>query len=109
MRFNIELVDDFFKLSKQVMDAMKLHQWPHLINSLDQTGFQVTCNSCNQRLLDVEGSKRVPTATRGENGETVTLVVCMVGSGSDCITPVVLYKGKYKKEEFVDAFNAGIA
>jgi hypothetical protein len=29
-------------------------------------------------------------------------------SGIDIITPVVLYKGKCRREECVDAFNAGI-
>jgi hypothetical protein len=63
------------------MDAMKLHQQPHLmyeyIQKLDETGLRLTCNSGSQKLLAVEGSKRVPTATHREKGETVTVVAFM--------------------------------
>jgi hypothetical protein len=56
------------------MDAMKLHQKPHLIYSLDETEFSLTCSSENQKVLAVEASKRVPTATHEEKGETGTVV-----------------------------------
>jgi hypothetical protein len=40
------------------MDAMKLHQRPHLIYNADETGFKLTYSSGNQKLLAVYGSKR---------------------------------------------------
>jgi hypothetical protein len=59
----MEIVDDFFKLSRQTMDAIKLHQRPHLIYNLGETGLQQTCSSGSQKLLAVESSKRVPAGT----------------------------------------------
>jgi hypothetical protein len=40
------------------MDAMKLHQRPHLIYNVDEAVLKVTYNSGNQKLLAVKGSKR---------------------------------------------------
>jgi hypothetical protein len=45
---NTDLVDDLFKLSRQTMEAMKLHQRPHFIYNLDETELQLTCISDNQ-------------------------------------------------------------
>jgi hypothetical protein len=53
------------------MDVMKLHQRPHLIYTADNAGLKLTCSSGIQKLLAVEGSKRVPKATHGEKGETM--------------------------------------
>jgi hypothetical protein len=49
---------------------------------------------CNQKLLDIKGSKRINSShRRGE--ETVTAVVCLTASGRRCwILPVVLCKAK---------------
>jgi hypothetical protein len=46
---------------------MKLHQRHRLINTLDETGLQLTA----------EGSNRVSAATHGERGETMTAVACV--------------------------------
>lgn len=42
-----------------------------------ETGFSLTCSSGNQKLLTVEASKRVSTATPGEEGEAVRVVACL--------------------------------
>jgi hypothetical protein len=56
---------------------MKLHQRPHLIYKLDETGLKLTCSSVNQNILAAEGSRRVSSTTQREKGETVTVVACM--------------------------------
>jgi hypothetical protein len=50
----------------------------------------------NQKLLAVKRSKRIHNTTRGEKVETVTVMVCMIASGSSLILPVILRKGKYR-------------
>jgi hypothetical protein len=100
MGFNTEMVDDCFKLSKQTMDAMKLAQGTHLIYNLDETGLQLTCSSGNQK-----GSKTVPTATHGRgNRDSSGLHGC--SKWKQLIPPVVLYKGKYWREDSGDALSA---
>jgi hypothetical protein len=49
----MELADDFFNLSRQTTDHVKLRQRLHLIFNLDETGLQMTCSSGNQKLLAV--------------------------------------------------------
>jgi hypothetical protein len=43
---------------------------------LGETGLQQTCTSGNQKLLAVEGTKRVPAATHEGKGETMTVAAC---------------------------------
>jgi hypothetical protein len=84
----------FLKLLRQTMDAIKLHQRPHLIYRVDETGIKLAYNSGNQKLLIVKDSRRIHNAVHGEKGETVTITVCMSASGSNCFLPIVLCKGK---------------
>jgi hypothetical protein len=65
MGFKTEIVDYTFKLSRPTTEAMKLHQLSHLIYNFDETGLKLTRSSGSQKLLAVEASKRVPTATHG--------------------------------------------
>jgi hypothetical protein len=77
MEFNTEIIDGFFKLSAQTMKSLKMHQRPRLIYTLYETEFQLTCSSGNQKLLVVEDSKRIPTATHGKKGESMRVVACI--------------------------------
>jgi hypothetical protein len=62
---------------------------------VNETGLKLTYTSSNQKLLVVEGSKRIHSADYEEKGETVIIAVCMSASGSNCILPIVPCKGKY--------------
>jgi hypothetical protein len=57
-------------------------------------------------VLAVDGSKRVHNATHGESGEAVT-VGPACGSGSNWIPAMILYKGKYRREESGVGLPAG--
>jgi hypothetical protein len=103
---NTETVDVSFKLSRQKTDAMNLHQRPHLVYNLDETGLQLTCSSGNQKLLAKEGSKTVPTATHGR-GNRDSSGLHGWSRWKQLIPPVVLYKGKHRREDFRDALSAG--
>jgi hypothetical protein len=90
------------------MDPMKLHQWPYLIYSADETGRKPTYSSGNQKLLPVEGSE-THSASQGENVEPVTIVFCMNASGSSRILPAVLWREsrdgfKFEKNRVVGAY-----
>jgi hypothetical protein len=67
MRFDIEIVDGFFKLLRQRVNTMKLHQRLLLLYEVDDTGFQLPYSSGNQKLLAVKGSTRVHSAADEEN------------------------------------------
>jgi hypothetical protein len=58
MIFSGETPHNFFKLLRQTMDAMKSHQQPHLIYSVDETGLKLTYSSDNQKLFSIKGRKR---------------------------------------------------
>jgi hypothetical protein len=45
------------------MDAMKLHQRPHLMYSVDETGLELIYSPGNQKLLAVKGIKRIYSDT----------------------------------------------
>jgi hypothetical protein len=50
MIFSRESVHDFFKLLRERVDAMKLHQRSTLIYNVDGTGLELTYNSGNWKL-----------------------------------------------------------
>jgi hypothetical protein len=51
MRFNREIADGLFRLLKQTIHAMSLHQRPRLLYSMDEIGRQLTYSSGNQRVF----------------------------------------------------------
>ena len=104
MRFNKEIVLDFFNLLKEVYDKMSLQ--PENIYNVDETGLQLTFDG-KEKVLAAKGSKRVHKATHGEKGETVTVVACTNAAGTNWLPPMILYKGKYRKPEFGDKLPAG--
>jgi hypothetical protein len=62
---------------------------------MNETGLKLTCNSGNQELWALKGSKRIHTYTQKEKGGTLTLFGWISVNGSNWILPVDLYKGKY--------------
>ncbi|KAJ4451546.1 hypothetical protein ANN_03012 [Periplaneta americana] len=93
MRFNKEIVSDFFELLKKTLIELDLCDKPQLLYNVDESGLQLTYSS-SQLVLAQKGSKRVHTATHSDRGETVTVVACTNATGSNWIPPMILYKGK---------------
>jgi hypothetical protein len=61
---------------------------------VDETGLKMSYSSGNQKLLAVKCSKRIHSTTHGEKAETVTVLFCMIASGSNLILPAILCKGE---------------
>jgi hypothetical protein len=76
------------------MNAMQLSQQPHLIYSMDEIGLQVTYFSGDQKMLAINDSERVHSASHGDKAETVRAVDCMNASARNWILPVVLRTGE---------------
>ncbi|KAJ8877301.1 hypothetical protein PR048_021755 [Dryococelus australis] len=93
VRFNEEIVSTHFELLVKTLDKMNLHN-------------QLTYN-CSQLVLAEKSCKRVHAATRGEKGETATVVACTNATGTNWIPPMISYKGKYSKKEFGDNLTNG--
>lgn len=106
MRLNKEIVSDFFDLLKKTLIELDLCDKPQLLYNVDESGLQLTYSS-SQLVLAQKGSKRVHTATHSDRGETVTVVACTNATGSNWIPPMILYKGKYAKNEFGDDLPNG--
>ncbi|XP_011859495.1 PREDICTED: uncharacterized protein LOC105556986 [Vollenhovia emeryi] len=106
MRFNKEIVRDFYDLLGRTMDELDLHNNPQLIYNVDESGLQLSYSN-KFKVLALKGSKRVHTATHAEKGETVTVVACTNATGSNWIPPIILYKGVHRKLEFGDGLPPG--
>jgi hypothetical protein len=87
---NKDVVDTFFKLLGQGIDAVKLHKQPNLIYNVDETGFRLIYISGNQEVLAVKGNGIVHTALHGNN--TVTVMASMKTSGGNAIPPSVSWR-----------------
>jgi hypothetical protein len=69
MIFSRETLYDFFKLLKQTIDAIKLHQWLHLIYNVDEIGLQLTYISDSQNQLPVNANKKFTMLLTEEKGK----------------------------------------
>jgi hypothetical protein len=57
IRFRRDCGDDFSKLLRQTMKAMKLNLRLPLIYNVDETGLKLTYSSGNQKLLNAKGNE----------------------------------------------------
>jgi hypothetical protein len=49
------------------VEAMELHQRPHLIYNVDKTGLKLTYNFGHQKLLAVKDSKKITLLLKEKN------------------------------------------
>lgn len=101
MRFNKVTVSTYFDLLRKTLEELNLVNKPELIYNMDETGLQLCYGKPEKNLAETE-TKRVHAATNVERVETVTMVGCVNGSGSNWIPLYILYKGKNRKSEFGD-------
>lgn len=101
---NRKEVGDYFNLLEATMEQNSLFDKPANIFNIDETGLQL--NSRPGEVLAKKGSKAVSTVTSTEKGETITLVACCNAEGN-FLPPVVIMKGKNKKQEWEDDLPPG--
>ncbi|KAJ8893182.1 hypothetical protein PR048_005767 [Dryococelus australis] len=107
MRFNKAIVSAHFELLRKTPDKMNLHNQPHVIYNVDGSGLQLTYN-CSQLVLAEKGCKCLHAVTHGEKCETVTVVTCTNATGTNWIPHMILYKGKYSKNNSAMTFRMAV-
>lgn len=101
---NREEVKHFFTLLQQILTSHNLLDKPGKIFNVDETGIQI--NNKPGKVVATKGAKDVYSLTSAEKGENVSLVSCCSAEGY-FLPPVLIFKGKYKKDEFKDDLPPG--
>ncbi|XP_031327277.1 tigger transposable element-derived protein 2-like [Photinus pyralis] len=101
---NRKEVGDYFTLLQEICTNNDLFDKPGQIYNVDETGIQI--NNKPGKVVATKGAKDVYSLTSSEKGENVSLVACCNAEGN-YIPPVVIFKGKYKKDEFSDGLPPG--
>lgn len=99
---NRQRTDEFYDLLEE--KVKELGVGPSAVYNMDETGTQMCTRAT--RVLAERGSRRVPQASSGEKGETVSVVACISASGQ-FLPPFVLMKGKILKPEYSDGLPPG--
>lgn len=97
-------VDYFFNLLLEILTTNNLLDKPGNIFNVDETGIQI--NNKPGKVLATKGAKDVYSLTTSERGENVSLVSCCSAEGY-FLPPVLIFKGKNKKDEFLDGLPPG--
>lgn len=103
-KLNKFIVDDYFKKLETVLDEMDLKNKPERIFNMDEKGCRLTIHH-QQTVLAKKGVKRLHLVAP-EHAENVTVVGCVSAVGS-VIPPMIIFKGKRLKPEFLDNLPAG--
>lgn len=101
---NRETVKQYFELLEKVLRENGLFDKPSNVFNMDETGLQL--NNKPTQVLAAKGSKNVSSLTSGEKGETISVIACCNAEGM-FLPPYSIFKGKNKKEEFVDGMPPG--
>lgn len=88
----------------RVMTEHSLFDKPGHIYNTDETGLQL--NTRAGHVLAEKGSKSIPSISPGEKGETISVIACCNAEGG-FIPPYCIFKGKNKKEEWLDGMPPG--
>lgn len=97
-------VNQFFTLLLDILTTNDLLAKPGNIFNVDETGLQI--NNKPGKVVATKGAKDVYTLTTSEKGENVSLVACCSAEGY-FLPPVLIFKGKNKKDEFLDGLPPG--
>ena len=92
-------VAKYFNMLGGILDREGLHQCPHKIYNVDETGLPMINRP--GIVLAQKGERSVVSITDTERGENVTVVGCCNATGQ-YIPPYVIMKGKRMKEDFKD-------
>ncbi|GFN85608.1 tigger transposable element-derived protein 1-like [Plakobranchus ocellatus] len=90
--------DHFTKLDQAIID-LDLFDKPDRIFNLDEKGCCLSLHH-QQRVIALKGNKRVHLVAP-EHGENVTVVACVRAVGG-VIPPMIIFKGKNRKQQFSD-------
>lgn len=97
-------VSDYFDLLYFTMEKFDLLGKPCNIYNMDETGLSL--NNKPGKVVAAKGSKNVPSLTSGERGETITVVTSCNAEGT-FLPPYCIFKGKNRKEEWLDGMPPG--
>lgn len=103
-KLNRFIVEDYFEKLKIVMLKLDVIQSPQRIFNIDEKGCRLNLHK-SQQVFARKGAKRVHLISQ-EHAENVSIVACGNAIGQ-MIPPMVLFKGKRKKEEWLDNLPAG--
>lgn len=101
---NRETVKHYFELLDKILSENELHDKPSNVFNIDETGLQL--NNKPNKVLAAKGSKNVTSITSGEKGETISVIACCNAEGT-FLPPFSIFKGKNRKEEFLDGMPPG--
>lgn len=101
---NREDVNNFFTLLLEILTKNELLDKPGQIFNVDETGVQI--NNKPGKVVATKGAKDVYSLTTSEKGENVSLISCCSAEGY-FMPPVLIFKGKNKKNEFLDGLPPG--
>lgn len=105
-KVNSTIFNDYFSKLKEIMTEKDLFQSPHLIYNMDEKGVRLTLHH-QQQVLARKGEKRVHIIAP-EHAENVIVVGCGNALGQ-AVPPMVLFKGKRKKDDWIDGMPPGTA
>ena len=100
---NRETVRQYFELLENVLRENDLFDKPTNVFNTDETGLQL--NNKSMQVLAAKGSKNFSSLTSGEKGETISVIAC--NAEGMFLSPYSIFKGKNKKDEFVDGMPPG--
>ncbi|KAJ8941509.1 hypothetical protein NQ314_010378 [Rhamnusium bicolor] len=103
-KLNKFIVNDYFTKLESILDEMDLKNKPERIFNMDEKGCWLTLHH-QQIVLAKKGVKRLHLVA-SEHAQNVTVVGCVSAIGS-AIPPMVIFKGKRLKPEFLDNLPAG--
>ena len=98
-KLNRFIVIDHFTKLEHILTDHDLFNRPDRIFNLDEKGCRLSLHH-QQRVIAQKGSKRVHLVAP-EHGENVTVAACVSAVGG-AIPPMIIYKGKNKKQHFGD-------
>ena len=101
---NKEVVQQYFDRLGAVLDREGFHQSPEKIYNVDESGMPMINRPGT--VLAQKGKRSVVTVTNAKRGENVTAVACCNAAGQ-FIPPMIIMKGKRKKDEFTDGLPPG--
>ncbi|XP_045469363.1 uncharacterized protein LOC123677011 [Harmonia axyridis] len=103
-KLNRHIVQEYFKKLEEVLTDLNLFNQPQLIYNMDEKCCRLTLHH-QQHVLSRKGAKRVHLIAP-EHAESAKVVACGNALGQ-CIPPMILFKGKRQKPEWIDSMPPG--
>lgn len=101
-----ERVLHYFNLLDKILADNNLYDKPGNIYNADETGLQL--NTRAGVVLAEKGSRNVAAMSSAEKGETISVLTCCSAEGV-FIPPYCVFKGKNRKDEWLDGMPPGSA